>query len=338
LAQFIFKEIKALIGLGYFYLDFQNKLNLKDGITNGIIDFHTTLGWNYFLGKPVDLTKTKKLQYFFPDENIPVDLSHYSTYDFTPELTEICKKEMVKPSWDTSAYVSTHTIPNLTDEMQRMKIKKSVIFTVDLPGSNNSEHILNNIDGYDNLISYISIHPLSFGKKEKLKKLIAKGAKGIKIHLPLQMIKPLSKAGYKMYKLANEFKLPILLHSGHSPMAPEWHRRYTSLDDYEKIIRSFPDITFILVHAAIDDYRRASELGKKYDNVYLELSGQPPAAIREIINIMGSDKLIFGSHWPFYPIALSLAKVLLATENNGEIREKILSLNAQNLLKVRSHS
>ena len=84
-------------------------------------------------------------------------------------------------------------------------------------------------------------------------------------------------------------------------------------------------------HAA-NGFREAAQLGRKYDNVYLELSGQPPQAINEIIKIMGSEKILFGTDWPFYPLAFPLAKVLLATENNPVDRQRILKTNAERLL------
>ena len=43
---------------------------------------------------------------------------------------------------------------------------------------------------------------------------------------------------------------------------------------------------------------------------------------------------MFGSDWPFYPQAMGLAKVLLATENDAAARTRVLRGNATTLLRA----
>ncbi len=330
-----FDDVKDLVKLEYFSKNENGDLILNDGyFDDGIIDFHAHLGFNYLLSKKIDLQCPCRTQHFFPEEGNPIDLDNYAAYDFTPDNAKRCQRETMKQALNNKGISKTHTVPNIIAEMDRMKVEKSVILAVELViASKNSEHILENVKDTERLIPFISIHPLTLGnKREKMESFISDGARGIKIHPPIQMIKPSNKLSMELLQLARQFKLPVLYHSGHSPLSPEFERKYVEIKDYETAIKEYPDVTIIMGHSSIDRFREAALLGKKYDNVYLELSGQPPQAIKEIINIMGDEKILFGSDWPFYPLAFPLAKVLLATEGNAISRERILRTNAQSIL------
>ena len=51
----------------------------------------------------------------------------------------------------------------------------------------------------------------------------------------------------------------------------------------------------------------------------------------EMIERVGSDRLLFGTDWPFYPLAATHAKVLIVTEGRPEARADILRDNAERL-------
>jgi hypothetical protein len=138
-----------------------------------------------------------------------------------------------------------------------------------------------------------------------------------------------------MMELATQYKLPVLFHCGHSPLSPAIHKRFSNMEDYESIVSLYRNIPIILGHSGIDAWEEAVAIAKKYEHVYLELSGQPPSIIKKMMRTLGSDRLLFGSDWPYYPTALPLAKVLLATEGNEKVREKILYANINHLLTKR---
>ena len=53
--------------------------------------------------------------------------------------------------------------------------------------------------------------------------------------------------------------------------------------------------------------------------------------LADILVRVGPDKLVFGSDWPFYPLAATLAKVLLVTEKRRSARAAILRDNAERI-------
>jgi uncharacterized protein len=328
-----FTNLKELTHLKYFYTNSLGELYLKKGIIDKIIDAHTHLGWSYFLAKPVDLFKKNKVKYFFPAEDHYFYLNKYSAANFDQKTRKICQKETLKGVFSSNGYSSTHTIPNLILEMDRLSISKSVVLPVELPlFSKNSEHVLGNISKTKRLICFCSVHPFSFNKINKLEEYFKKGALGIKLHPPMQLCKPNNEKCFEIYEVARKYNKPIFFHSGHSPLTPEWQKKFTKKEDFAFVIKRFPKTKFIMGHSGIYDFDFMARLGRKYENVYLDLNGQPPSSIKKIIKIMGVDKLLFGSDWPYYPISISLAKLLLATENNKKIRSKIFFQNIELLL------
>lgn len=73
------------------------------------------------------------------------------------------------------------------------------------------------------------------------------------------------------------------------------------------------------------------ELALRYDNAWIGIHGQSLTHLERIIEKTRGDRLLFGTDWPFYHIAASLAKVLITTEKRLDLRERILCGNAQRL-------
>ena len=337
-----FRDILDLARLPYFEINNDKKIILKPQYKKyPIIDIHTHLGWSYLFAQKINLhAYHEKTHYFFPETGNPFDISHYSAVDYKARNAKKARRETVRGLLNTKGFGKTHSIPNLIEEMNRMGINQSVVLAIDFPvASKNSEHIMSSIasheEGRKRLITFISLHPREKNKEQKLKRFLAQGAKGIKLHPQIQLFRPIHKGAYEIYELAKKYKLPILFHTGLSPLSPKWHQRYVEFSYFKKVCADFPYNTFILGHSGVLDYKEAIQLSRQYEHVYLELSGQPPQVIKEMIKVNGSEKLFFGSDWPYYPSALPLAKVLLATEGMREgVREAILGKNAQRVLKI----
>ena len=103
---------------------------------------------------------------------------------------------------------------------------------------------------------------------------------------------------------------------------------------YEQVIAENPDLTVLLGHSGALQMEQALALARKYDNVWLELSSQGLPAVRTVLEKGPADRLVFGSDWPFYHLALPLAKVLIASDNDAGLRRKVLWENAARLLDL----
>ncbi len=338
-----FVDIPDLIRLPYFSLNSEKKIVLKPQYRNYIIiDAHTHLGWTYLLARKINLLASHaNTHYFFPERGNQFDISHYNAVDFEANNAKKARLETIRGAFNSHGYSKTHTIPNILEEMDRMGINSSFVLAIDfLALSTNSEQILNSIasheEGKKRLVSFISLHPLMKDKEQRLKDFVRLGAKGIKLHPQIQLFKPTHKGAYEIYELAKAYQLPIIFHTGLSPISPKWQKRFVEPFYFKKVCSDFPENIFILGHSGgAFDHIEAMQLSKRYKHVYLELSGQPPQVIQEMINKNGYEKMLFGSDWPYYPSVLPLAKVLLATEGMKEgVREALLGKNAQRLLKI----
>ncbi len=326
-----FKDVRDLSRLPFFSVDGKGKLILKEGIIDKIIDAHTHLAMTYLFARKVPLWKKgKPVAYCFPEEGNPMDFSHFSAYDFLPKNKRKCRREFIRPAYYARGAVSTFTIPNILDEMNRMRIEKSIVHIMDFPViSNNTSHTIRSINMHKEsntrLIPFMGIHPFMRDKQKLIKKYMKQGAKGIKLHPQLQLFRPSHEKAFEIYALAETYHLPILFHTGLSPVSPRWQGRYLHMKDFETAVRFFPKVTFIFGHAGGVGYEEAVRLGKKYENIYFETSGQSVPAIKLLIKTFGAKRVIYGSDWPFYPMAMSLAKALLATEDNKKARKEIFS-------------
>ena len=88
----------------------------------------------------------------------------------------------------------------------------------------------------------------------------------------------------------------------------------------------------MLGHAGARDVADAIPLAKRYPNVWLDIHGQGVTKLNELIERVGSQRLLYGTDWPFYHLAATLAKVLLVTEGRPDVRRAILRGNAERLL------
>ncbi len=105
---------------------------------------------------------------------------------------------------------------------------------------------------------------------------------------------------------------------------------------YRQGIAENPDTIFILGHSGALQFDEALVLAQEFDNVYLESSSQGVDNVRQIVTEAPRDRVLFGSDWPFYHQSLPLVKLLMVTEDDQEMRRKILWENAARLFGLSS--
>ncbi len=328
----IFPSVRDLAKLPYFTLDPMGNLHLAQDIATSIIDFHTHIGWRFGKTPLIRHDLTPPVQHFFPQTNALINLNHYSAYDFTRKLKLRTTIETIKPFITTRGITHTHTAANLCLEMARCRIVQSVVLAIDRGDSQNSSDLVKIVKKFPTLTAFVSIDPKSKDIDKIFRVYMKAHAYGIKIHPPMQTVRPNHPGIKQIIRLAGEYHVPVLFHCGYSPLMPAFERRFSHMADFEDIVKTNLTTTIILGHGGIDDYDAVLAMQKKYANVYVELSGQPPAVISKFCIKGDAERLLFGSDWPYYPIALPLAKVLLGTEKHLLIREKILYGNARRLL------
>ena len=155
------------------------------------------------------------------------------------------------------------------------------------------------------------------------------GAKGLKLHPNFQRVHPNDPENFELYEEYAIYQLPLIMHSGLT--GRERNRKtFSSLEFLETIPRNFPNIPFVLGHAGISQYEKGIALAQKYQNVYLELSGQPARHIHHALSAVGADRLLFGTDWPFWNQAFALQAVRQATKHDHTAERRIFYENAVN--------
>ena len=106
-----------------------------------------------------------------------------------------------------------------------------------------------------------------------------------------------------------------------------------TLAKFEKVLAYITDATVILAHGGSFDFPYIIDILKKYPNTYTDISLQPSENIKQIIGEVGSDRILFGTDYPFLNHAFSMLSVLRATTDEEE-RKNIFSDNAKKILHL----
>jgi hypothetical protein len=142
--------------------------------------------------------------------------------------------------------------------------------------------------------------------------------RGVKLHPLLDGYHPDDPGVHPIIELLVERGLPALIHCGHPIFTLPW--------SIEELIRRYPEARIILGHMGhgnIIYINAAIDVAARNDNVYLETSGMPMhSKIREAVERVGPDRVLYGSDTPFHHPSVELTKVRvsgLPTEMAGKV-------------------
>ena len=331
----VYNEGTDLAQLPYFDL-VDGRLVLADPSIGPVVDMHTHIAMAFLMPMRLDLlSKAEPTEHYLPMRGRPIDFEVYQNKNLNEDDLSRMKNDLVWKSVTTGGMRRTHTIGNLKREMEELGIKYSVVLPVDFPIlSRNAETILSVAHDQPAMIPFGSVHPYAWNVEGKLDKQVAMGAKGIKVHPAVQMVRPDNPQAMRLYKLCGMRKLPVLFHCGPVGIELEKGRELSQVVHYEKPIAEHPEVTFVLGHSGALQMEQALEYARRYPNVILEISGQSLTNVRRILDKADQDRVMYGTDWPFYHQALALAKVLIATEGDTKLRQKVLYGNAAALFKM----
>lgn len=233
------------------------------------------------------------------------------------------------------------------------RVEKACIVAVVSPDVIGSDWSMNDFvsdycSGYpDRLIPFGSIHPrLTKTPEKELDKLLEKlDVRGIKIHPCHQQFYP---NGYrtttgprslkKIYSLAEQRRVPIMIHTGTS-MFPNSRNVFGDPIYIDDVAVDFPELKIIMAHGGRPIWMEtAFFLVRRHKNVYLDISGIPPARILDYFPRleMIADKTMFGSDWPdpAVPGIKENVDMFLKLPLSAEAKSKILRETAMKVMDV----
>jgi len=340
-----YQGYRGLAELPWFELDDAGVLRMVDASVPKAIDFHGHLGMSMLFKPNLDLlAKTPRVRHLLDcdqtDPGCELDLDVYINANFTEEdLHDLPWTTLTQALWGNDV-VETHTIPNLVAEMDATNVEQTVILPImfGIPFGDDLEAswraAITESNTADRLLLGTSVHPEGRNKIAELEASAALGTKVVKMHPTVQGFYPDADDAMEVYEAAERLGLTIFFHGGRAGIEPESQHTYAMPRHYEGALSSFPNLNFVIGHGGARDAVAMLELATRYENAWLGIHGQGVTHLDEMIRRTGGERLLFGTDWPFYHLAASLAKVLIVTEDSGrsEIRHAILRGNAERLL------
>ena len=339
----IYSGFQGLTDLPYFEMTDRGLLRLTvDGLDGGI-DGHTHFAMNMLAGLKPDLQRsTPKTEYYIePDDKLSLNV--YMNKNQTPaDKQKMTKTTLLQMTPLGSSVTDTHTIPNLLAEMDLLRIEKAVVFPIKtgMPfGDEMTQWYLREIEKSgkkDRFIVCCSVKPTSNNAVKEVGEYKAMGLKGVKMHPNFARFYPNDRAAWPCYEAAGRNNLPVLIHCGRTGQEPKkgianmlYSEDYADIKNFSEPVEAFPRVRFVFCHAGALQNAEAIVIAKKNKNVWMDVQGQSVDNIRKMIKELGPERLMFGSDFPFYPLATVLSRMLVATEKDKVVRKMIFSENAR---------
>jgi len=324
-----------LARLPYFELR-AGRLVLADPSFGPSIDMHTHVANAYVIGRQVDLHRLYPETDLWLPMDAFVDLDVYANQNVTDALrTRMALGFFARSVLDPigGGMRKSATIPNLVRDGSDLGVALSLILPIDWPVlSRNAETQLRAVEGRSGVMCLGSVHPNVRDPAGALDRQRRLGARGIKLHPNVQMMRPDSPRALELQRLCAERGMFVLWHCGPTGIEGWSAQQRSQVRYYERAIAENPAGTFVLGHAGALQAEQALDLARRYPNVWLELSCQSLTSLRRILDRGPHDRLMLGSDWPMYHQAIPLAKILILTEGDAALRRRILYDNAARLL------
>lgn len=127
---------------------------------------------------------------------------------------------------------------------------------------------------------------------QEVKRCVEMGFKGIKIH-PFGHACPLNvRDAQKVFDAARQYNIPVIIHTGLG--VP-----YTLPSVVMSPAQQYPDVKFVLAHSGAYIYSAEALLvAQQCPNVYLETSWCSAHRIKEFVDKIGPERVMFGSDLP----------------------------------------
>lgn len=224
--------------------------------------------------------------------------------------------------------------------LKNNKIEKAVILPEISPiatGVVSNEYVLEFCQGQEIFIPFCTVNPFVVSNPaQEFRHFIKQGAKGLKLYPSYNHFYPNETRVYPLYALAQEEKLPVLIHTG-SSIFKGTKIKYADPIYLDDIASDFPDLTLLMAHSGRGLwYEKAFFLSRLHPNLYLEISGLPPKNLLNYFPDMEKniDKFIYGSDWPGVKTIASNIEAIKKLPLAEESIRKVLHDNASRILRL----
>ena len=196
------------------------------------------------------------------------------------------------------------------------------------------------------VIAGLAFASLSPAVLEELREDLGQGSiRGLKLYPGYEPFFPNDEALEPVYALAQEFKVPVMVHSGDT-FTPKGKLKYAHPLNIDEVAVDHPDVDFVICHLGNPWIRDCMEVVYKNRNVYTDISGlvlgdfsdRFESFMRKQLQEMleygvEPDKVLFGTDWPLASMEsyLEFIEELRLPERE---RRKIMWENAARLFRL----
>nr|WP_242833535.1 amidohydrolase family protein [Desulfosporosinus youngiae] len=190
--------------------------------------------------------------------------------------------------------------------------------------------------GRSRLIPFCDINPYIYTNlgDELRNKVENEGFRGVKLYPSYQHYYLNEQRMYPLYQAAQDLDIPVLIHTGSSVFKGS-RMKYGDPLHLDDVAVDFPKLKLVMAHSGRGFwYDKAFFLSRLHANVYMEISGLPPAKLLTYFPELArnTDKVIFGSDWPGMPRIKQNMDTICKLPLPSEGIEDMLGGNAAKLL------
>lgn len=212
-------------------------------------------------------------------------------------------------------------------------IDMAVVSTyANMPGFNDGamEYVYDACLRYPRLIPYIRLDPWYGDRALDVMRTAVEqfGFKGVKLHPVHYTLHPYGEQTVSILKLAREYDIPVLFHCSDEEMSLPLQIALA--------VKQSPETIVICAHmGGFFHNEDVVRLMCEHENVFVDTSEFPyPAYIKKAVNLVGAERVLFGTDLPTTNVFVEMEKVRLAGLTDSE-EQAVFGGNIARILKLK---
>lgn len=242
-------------------------------------------------------------------------------------------------------------LDNLQQEMRKNRVDIALVLTSYKvnPGRPSTRDAVLATRDMDHIFIVAGISYASFRKEElgELREYLTEGSiRGLKLYPGYEPFYPNDEKLHPVYELAEEFGVPVMIHSGdtYNPMGRIRFSHPLHIDD---VAVDHPGVSIVICHIGNPWIRDCMEVVYKNKNVYTDISGLVLGDFTDRFEVymrkqlqemllygVEPDKVLYGTDWPISSMS-SYLEFMNELNIPDRDKKKMLSENAVRLFKLK---
>ncbi|MAG34903.1 MAG: hypothetical protein CL878_01415 [Dehalococcoidia bacterium] len=160
-----------------------------------------------------------------------------------------------------------------------------------------------------------------------------RGFVGLKLHVAMHCNQP---ALDPLVAWCAEHRVPVCQHTWLKAMGNQPTESMPMM--FRELAQRHPDAIMVMYHTG-GDFVYGAKAARGVDNIYCDVAGSDAVegSVEALVNVIGADRVVFGSDLPGRSLTSQLAKVVGARLSDAD-KEKILYGNMAGLLAARKEA